>query len=119
MLEQFLVANEREREVNSLINSVPTFLMEINQSLDKFETMERVKHKEAAGDPPFSALKWWQGQKQRKIYEPATILTCLPSTQVSVERLFSSLSYILSDKRGRLTADTLESILFLRVNGVE
>ena len=47
----------------------------------------------------------------------AYTVTALPSTQVSVKRLFSALRIIRSDLRTSIKEDLLEAILFLRTNG--
>ena len=46
----------------------------------------------------------------------AKILSAMPVTQVSVERLFSSIKFILSDHRASMKQDLLDAILFLRAN---
>ena len=46
----------------------------------------------------------------------AKILSAMPVTQVSVERLFSSMKFILSDHRASMKQDLLDTILFLRAN---
>ena len=46
------------------------------------------------------------------VQHAARVLTALPVTQVSVERLFSASKIILSDARSRLKADLVEAILF-------
>ena len=43
-------------------------------------------------------------------------LSAMPVTQVSVERLFSSMKFILSDHRASMKQDLLDAILFLRAN---
>lgn len=48
------------------------------------------------------------------IKDLALIVTALPPTQVSVERLFSALKIIKSDLRASLKEDLVEAILFLR-----
>ena len=50
------------------------------------------------------------------IKDVCLILSCLPVTQVSVERLFSSLKLLKSDLRSRLKSDILDNMLFLRCN---
>ena len=47
----------------------------------------------------------------------AKIFSAMPVTQVSVERLFSSMKVILSDHRASMKQDLLDAILFLRANG--
>ncbi|KAF0314154.1 hypothetical protein FJT64_015366 [Amphibalanus amphitrite] len=46
----------------------------------------------------------------------AWTLTALPVTQVSVERLFSALKYIVSDARSSRKPDLVEAVLLLRTN---
>ena len=45
----------------------------------------------------------------------ARLVSAMPTTQVSVERLFSSLRIIKSDLRASMKEDLVEAILFLRV----
>ena len=51
------------------------------------------------------------------LQKAAYAVTALPPTQVTVERLFSSLRIIRSDLRTLMKEDLLEAILFLRTNG--
>ena len=44
------------------------------------------------------------------------ILSAMPVTQVSIERLFPSMKFILSDHRASMKQDLLYAILFLRAN---
>jgi hypothetical protein len=46
----------------------------------------------------------------------AALLSALPPTQVSVERLFSSLKILKSDHRNRLGEKLLNAMLLLRSN---
>lgn len=50
------------------------------------------------------------------LQEVALLLTTLPVTQVSVERLFSALKLLKSDRRNRLKEDIIADILVLRAN---
>ncbi|EGZ09245.1 hypothetical protein PHYSODRAFT_381236, partial [Phytophthora sojae] len=43
-------------------------------------------------------------------------LNWLPATSVEVERLFSTMKCMLGYLRKRMSAETLETILFLRMN---
>ncbi len=51
-----------------------------------------------------------------ELREVALLLTALPPTQVSVERLFSALKNLKSDNRNRLGERLLDAMLFLRSN---
>ncbi|XP_073816854.1 uncharacterized protein [Musca autumnalis] len=64
-----------------------------------------------------NVIEYWDSQKNN-ISGIAKIVLAIPSTQVSVERLFSVMKYILSDQRNRLSALNLEHILMVKVNGI-
>ena len=51
------------------------------------------------------------------LQEAARVASALPPTQVSVERLFSSLKILKTDLRTRLKDDIIEAMLFLKTNG--
>ena len=50
------------------------------------------------------------------VKEITNIVTAMPPTQVSVERLFSALKFICSDLRSSMKNDLSEARLFLRTN---
>ncbi|XP_075147830.1 uncharacterized protein LOC142221864 [Haematobia irritans] len=62
-------------------------------------------------------IEFWKREKN-SLTTIAYIVLAIPCTQVSVERLFSSLKYILADQRNKLTSTSLEHILLTRVNGI-
>lgn len=64
------------------------------------------------------AIKFWAERKSshKELYELSLITNSVPITQVSVERAFSSLAFILSPLRNSLAQDTLENILLIRLN---
>lgn len=62
-------------------------------------------------------LEYWS-KVNNSLSKIAEIILAVPSTQVSVERIFSSLKYILSDQRNRLSALNVEHILMVKSNGV-
>ena len=60
-------------------------------------------------------LVWWVEQSETLSCLSAiacAIITC-PATEVSVERLFSHLKLILTERRSRLSENLLEDVLFL------
>lgn len=65
-------------------------------------------------------LDYWEEQKFLKpvLYSLAIIVHAVPMTQVSVERLFSSLKFVYSDLRPNLASDLLEETLLIRNNGL-
>jgi len=50
------------------------------------------------------------------IKDAIQLVKALPTTQASVERLFSALKMLVSDRRSRMQEDILNGILFLRSN---
>lgn len=61
---------------------------------------------------------FWNANKHiyPDLFVLSTILNAVPSTEISVERLFSHLKYILNRLRNNLNDDSLEQILILRMN---
>lgn len=50
------------------------------------------------------------------LYRLAEVVLCVPATQVSVERAFSSLPLILSKNRQCMSVETLSNVLFVWLN---
>lgn len=73
---------------------------------------------EAHQTSSFDVWQHWMSRKctHPELYEVATILLAVPSNQVSVERAFSALGLVLSDKRTKMNDDTLENILLIKLN---
>lgn len=65
-----------------------------------------------------SPIKYLADRKKshKELYELFLVTNSVPITQVSVERAFSSLAFILSPARNSLASDTLENILLVRLN---
>lgn len=51
-----------------------------------------------------------------ELYELSQMVLAAPCTQVSVERSFSALSVILTDRRLRISDENLANILFVKLN---
>ncbi|XP_032791086.2 uncharacterized protein LOC116928109 [Daphnia magna] len=65
-------------------------------------------------------LKYWEDNRllQHQLYVLAKVVLAVPCTQMSVERLFSGLKFILSVYRSNLTESILEDILVVRANAL-
>lgn len=65
-----------------------------------------------------NVLKYWHDKRYSDpiLYKLAYIVLGVPASQVSVERCFSSLKFVLSDYRTRLGEKTLEQIMIVRLN---
>jgi hypothetical protein len=62
--------------------------------------------------------KWWLLPEQQRDYpnlsKMALDILSIPAMSASIERLFSSANITVSDRRNRLTADTIEMIESLK-----
>ena len=63
-----------------------------------------------------SIFNFWKNHDSKTLSKLAKVVLALPTTQVSVERLFSGVKYILSDLRNGLAEDSLEAIMLQRIN---
>lgn len=63
-------------------------------------------------------LDFWKeiGPKFPLLKYVSTVILAAPATQVSVERCFSTLKYVLSDLRTSLSEQKLEDILLIKIN---
>lgn len=63
-------------------------------------------------------MKYWGDRRKNypELFEIIRFVSNIPPTQVKVERMFSSLSYIFSDRRCRLSQKMLECILTIKLN---
>lgn len=61
-------------------------------------------------------LQYWNSLKYQYpyLYILAMIVIAVPTSQTSVERLFSSMNFVFSDRRGNLDQDNLENIVLIR-----
>ena len=68
-----------------------------------------------------NALQYWEQFKEskRELHEFSQVVLAVQTTQVSVERAFSSLKYILSPLRTSMSEQLLENILLIRRNHLQ
>lgn len=100
---------ELDNRKRSCKNSTPTIDM-VNM-LRTFSEYPRLHSNE-------NILRFWHNNKNNmpELYSLAEVALSVPPTQVSVERLFSTLKYILSLLRYNLSDDIFNDILILRAN---
>lgn len=69
-------------------------------------------------DPKESVLNYWERQKdeQKELYKLAMVIFSVPPTEVQIERDFSGLDFIFTNRRGRLSHQRLEDILLIYLN---
>ncbi|XP_067635447.1 uncharacterized protein [Eurosta solidaginis] len=68
-------------------------------------------------DPRFNRRKV-QCTKEKDLYKLAEVILAVPSSQVSVERGFSALSTILTKQRSRLSSNTINDLLMIKLNNI-
>lgn len=107
---------------DSSVDSLETILKNIEkENSEKHHTVrdllnEFLKEKRVALHE--NVLQWWEDRRniRPQFYIVAKVLLAIPATQVSVERLFSGVKFIMNPSRNRLEEDSLNAILVLRTN---
>ncbi|XP_008178236.1 uncharacterized protein LOC103307747 [Acyrthosiphon pisum] len=93
---------------------------EFNQNSDPLEQFlqERESVEVVTCSSQNSTSTFWKSMEDTypELYILAKIVFAVPSTQVSVERLFSGLKFILSPYRSNITSKNLENQLIVRTN---
>ncbi|KAM4028644.1 uncharacterized protein ACNLHF_023936 [Anomaloglossus baeobatrachus] len=96
-----------EEELSPSKNTASTFQQNFScalKEIEKFDRSSKITVQQAI--PLYPDI----------VRDVARVVTALPPTQVSVERLFSALKIIRSDLRASMKEDLTEAILFLRTN---
>lgn len=65
-----------------------------------------------------SVLKYWEEAKEHnpQLYELAMVVFAVPPTEVQIERDFSKLNFIFTDRRCSLTEERLNDIMLIHLN---
>lgn len=65
-----------------------------------------------------NVLEYWEQNKNDNVhlYELATVVFAVPPTEVQIERDFSALNFVFSDRRCALTEERLEDIMVIHLN---
>lgn len=102
-----------EEKLKSLIGVTSTRLTErnIKQKLENLCYNDRVTF-------DTNVLDYWKGiyNKDPDLGRLAEVALAVPATQVSVERAFSALSTILTKMRSKLSKETINNILIVKLN---
>ena len=97
-----------DQTISSTLYANAQIKQKVTSSIEKMERLGRLK-----ADSVWKIID----TLDEPLLTTAKILSAMPVTQVSVERLFSSIKFILSDHRASIKQDLLDAILFLRANG--
>lgn len=103
-LDEYLSSNE------SQVNRMVISSTDIRTELELFSP-ERMK-------PDESILLFWESSKieNKRLYEIAKVIYAIPPTEVDIERDFSKLNFIFTQRRQCLSEELLESILVIHLN---
>lgn len=73
-------------------------------------------HKHLPSDA--SVIEFWNSMREKnvRLYELAMAIYAIPPTEVQIERDFSKLEFIFSQRRQFLSSDLLEAILLIHLN---
>lgn len=84
----------------------------------RIEELLNAYENEKSEDMNVSVLDFWEKKKEDspELYKLAMIVHAVPATQASVERTFSTLTFVFSKLRGRLSAKLLENIMLIKLN---
>ncbi|XP_065323065.1 uncharacterized protein LOC135930212 [Gordionus sp. m RMFG-2023] len=110
-LEKLIQLKERQEKI---FKRGPTIAEKsIGTIITGFSDYKRLDKKE-------NILHFWESAKLEhpELYILSKILFAVPATQVSVERSFSHLKFILSPHRSRMSEQLLEDIMLIRLNKI-
>ncbi|XP_065318845.1 uncharacterized protein LOC135926842 [Gordionus sp. m RMFG-2023] len=110
-LEKLIQLKERQEKI---LKRGPTIAEKsIGTIITGFSDYIRLDKKE-------NILHFWESAKLEhpELYILSKILFAVPATQVSVERSFSHLKFILSPHRSRMSEQLLEDIMLIRLNKI-
>ncbi|CAK1589123.1 unnamed protein product [Parnassius mnemosyne] len=115
-LDYFLNKNYINRHVEMMKQRSDTYadmLDNLQQSMTLFLAEPLLKSTE-------NVLSYWEKARVRFpfLYRLSSIVLAAPITQVSVERLFSSVKFVLSNYRLSMKDDVIEDLLFIRNTSV-
>lgn len=65
-----------------------------------------------------NVVSYWEGEKENNeiLYKLAMVVFAIPPTEVCIERDFSKLNFVFSDRRCNLTEERLEDIMIINLN---
>lgn len=116
-VEQRRLLTQKEQQAENSQSSQAQrskLLVTLNKEFDAYENDSITG---TSDEKPDSLKFWMNSEDQYPILAPTALdIVTAPMTEVSVERLFSHMNFVLNPRRNCLKGDILEDILFLRMN---
>lgn len=114
----------RQRDTTINNNNASDRRVEFMQTLDNFRfalqsnSLKRKHGQAAAPNDVFSIFDFCEKQKMLypSLYEVASVIFAIPPSQATVERSFSALNYLFSNRRCGLKPSLLEDCLMIKLN---
>lgn len=109
--ELFQILHGAQRASDAPPNSsTSAFDIAIEDILDSFQP-EYLDHKA-------DVLEFWEKIKEDNevLYQLSTFIFSVPPTEVTIERNFSSLNFVFSDRRCKIQSERLEDIMLINLN---
>lgn len=108
--EDFILPKSTNAELQH-VNQSNVMPAALERELFDFESEPRIS-------PKTNIIEFWDHIKIKyeNLYRLAVVIMAIPSSQTTVERAFSTLSFILQPLRNRLSNDTLANILLIKTN---
>ncbi|XP_025267865.1 uncharacterized protein LOC112639123 [Camponotus floridanus] len=112
--ENLLKLKERQQNLTKTYSSRESDLYRIETELERYNIEQKRLNRK------INVLQFWNEKKQNQseLYKLATTVLAVSATQVSVERLFSGLKFILSPLRTNIGENILENQLLVRANRI-
>lgn len=85
---------------------------------DDLEVLKLIRNYSDKQPLEIDVLEYWYNKRFScpVLYKLACIVHAVPASQVSVERCFSTLKYILNNYRTRMGDDVLEKLMLIMLN---
>jgi hAT family C-terminal dimerisation region len=108
-----ILIKSRERNANVQLDLDCQSNSKLLAEFDNYEKLARL-------DKKLNILEFWNRQRFifPILYEVSLIVLAVPTTQVSVERSFSGVKFLLSPQRCQLHSEFLEDIVLIRCNSI-
>lgn len=117
---EIAVTNEQEEDsFDNELNEVMGHATEIARGFEHINIRSKLENLQILStDLTICVWKYWLAKKDEdpQIYRLATAIHSIPPTQTTVERAFSTLSIVMNSRRSRLSDQSLQNILLVKLN---
>lgn len=87
-----------------------------NATLNLLTALNEFKNRPRCTDLKKGVFQQWEEMKESPLYPLANVILSIPATQATIERANSSLSFVYSNRRAKLSTETLDNIMIVHLN---